>query len=327
MSDSSPRKLSQHLVDPELRSFVDAFPDEILTMEKLPEVRKRFQEKADQNFVRVVPAHLERKEIRLTSRDGLAEITALMYLNKQGNRPSPAFLHIHGGGLVAGCARAHDRRNLRLCGELGITVLSVDYRLAPENPYPAAMQDCLGALDWLFENAAAVGIDPAAIAVGGDSAGGGLAAGLCQAVRDEGTDSIASQHLVYPMLDHQTGMPEQPTNPLVGEYVWTPQKNQFGWQSYLGPQKPVSPAVPAAAERLNNLPPAWIWVGQLDLFRDESISYANRLMTEGVPTELHVVPGAVHGFSQVTDAALTVRFESEYVDSFRHLLLANIDST
>ncbi|MFC5752388.1 alpha/beta hydrolase [Actinomadura rugatobispora] len=213
-------------------------------------------------------------------------------------RSGAALLWIHGGGLVIGGAVQDDR----LCGstalELGITVVSAEYRLAPEHPYPAALDDCHAAWTWLQEHAAALGVDPSRVAVGGQSAGGGLAAALAQRLHDAGGPRPVAQWLFCPMLDDRTAARRDLD--AVGHRVWNNRLNRFGWRSYLGaePGSPDVPpyAVPARREDLGGLPPAWIGVGDIDLFHDEDRDYARRLRAAGVDTTFHVVPRAPHGF-------------------------------
>jgi acetyl esterase/lipase len=200
---------------------------------------------------------------------------------------APALLWIHGGGYVIGSAEMDDQLCARFSQRLGITVASVEYRLAPEHPYPAALQDCYAALTWL---AGLSGVDPARVAIGGASAGGGLAAALALWARDHGF-TPAFQLLVYPMLDDRSAMTADKT----GYRLWNPRANRFGWSAYLGDADP-RVAVPARRDDLSGLPPAWIGVGSNDLFHDEDLAYAERLTAAGVPCEVEVVPGAFHGF-------------------------------
>jgi acetyl esterase/lipase len=209
--------------------------------------------------------------------------------------PAPALLWIHGGGYVLGTAKQDDRLCRRFSRALGITVASVDYRLAPEHPYPAALDDCYSALTWLTGLPA---VDPARVAIGGASAGGGLAAALALLARDRGEVTPALQLLAYPMLDDRTV-----TSPEHLDYrLWSPKSNRFGWKAYLGDADP-QVAVPARREDLSGLPPAWIGVGTHDLFHDEDLAYAERLNRAGVPCHVEVVPGAFHGFDLLVPKA------------------------
>ncbi len=211
--------------------------------------------------------------------------------------PSPALLWIHGGGYVIGHAAQDDELCRRFARELGATVASVDYRLAPEHPYPASLEDCYSALKWL---AALPSVDPARVAIGGASAGGGLAAALALLARDRAEVPLVAQLLVYPMLDDRTVDRKDLDNP--GHRLWNQSSNRFGWDAYLGGADR-NEAVPARREDLSGLPPAWIGVGSLDLFHDEDLVYAERLRAAGVPCEVEVVEGAFHGFDGILPKA------------------------
>jgi acetyl esterase/lipase len=211
--------------------------------------------------------------------------------------PGSVLLWIHGGGYVLGCAQQDDPLCRRFAAALGVVVAAVDYRLAPEHPHPTSVQDCHTALTWL---AAQPGVDPTRLAIGGASAGGGLAAELAVAARDRGDMTPVLQLLVYPMLDDRsssrTDLDESRFR------LWGTRSNRFGWQSYLGSADP-DIALPARHGNLAGLAPAWIGVGTLDLFHDEDLAYAKRLTEAGVPCDLEIVPGAFHGFDAIRPAA------------------------
>jgi acetyl esterase/lipase len=236
---------------------------------------------------------------------------------------SGALLWIHAGGLIAGRPdEAHDFCS-RVAAELGVLVVSVGYRLAPEHPFPAALDDCTVVLQWLHDQAASLGVDRSRIAVGGASAGGGLAAALCQRAHDEGRVPVAFQFLLYPMLDDRTVLRSDAGGR--GRFIWTPRSNRFAWASYLGhpagqPDEPPY-AVPARRTDLSGLPPAWIGVGDLDLFHDEDVDYASRLQDAGVECELDVVPGMYHGTEiAAPSAAISTRFRDRMVASLQGAL-------
>lgn len=223
----------------------------------------------------------------------------------------PALLWIHGGGFVIGGPLQDERTNVAFVRNLGITVAAVRYRLSPEHPAPAALEDAYAALTWLFANAEERGIDTRRIAVGGASAGGGLAAGLTLLAHDRGEIAPCFQLLVYPMLDDRTVLRDDLDIKHVR--MWTPGSNRYGWTAYLG-HEPGSRATsvyaaPARRENLSGLPPAWIGVGTLDLFHDEDLDYAQRLADAGVPAEVLVVHGAFHGFDSIfTRSEVTKEF-------------------
>lgn len=219
---------------------------------------------------------------------------------------TPALLWIHGGGMVLGDA-AQDSAFCRLIADqLNIVVVSVEYRLAPEHPFPAPLEDCYTALQWL---AGQPDIDPARIAIGGASAGGGLAAALALLAKERGEIRPVLQLLSYPMLDDRTTtrIDIDPRR----LRLWSPASNRFGWRSYLGPATAdgnVPPlAAPARYDDLSGLPPAWIGVGTNDLFHDEDVTYARRLQQAGVASTLHVVPGAYHNFDAIEAKAAISR--------------------
>jgi acetyl esterase/lipase len=232
---------------------------------------------------------------------GAPDVRVLVYTpHGEASAPRPAYLHIHGGGYVLGGPELNDGSNRSLAAELGCVVVSVDYRLAPETPFPGALEDCYAALGWVNAQAGQLSVDRERIAIGGESAGGGHAAALALLLRRRGEFSVCLQLLDSPMLDDRTGSTRDP-HPYCGEFVWTPASNRFGWRALLGMEPggaevPVE-AVPARAADLSGLPPAFIVVGALDLFLEEDMEYALRLTRAGVPTELHVIPGAFHGFA------------------------------
>ncbi len=233
---------------------------------------------------------------------------------RAGDEPTPAYLHIHGGGFVLGDPVSSHERCSTIAAELGIRVVSVDYRLAPEHPFPAALHDCVDVLRWMAETADAEGIDASRIAVGGESAGGGLAACTAQAATDLGLP-LAFQLLVYPMLDDRTRARVDDR----GRYVWSAASNRYGWRSYLGDVDPATPyAAGARRADLSGLPPAWIGVGALDLFHAEDVAYADRLRADGVAVELVEVPGAYHGFDALRPTAPGVQaFERRMREALR----------
>lgn len=220
---------------------------------------------------------------------------------------APGLLWIHGGGYVLGSAQQNDAMCRHFATELGAVVAAVDYRLAPENPYPAALDDCYAALQWL---GAQPEVDPGRIVIAGGSAGGGLAAALAFAARDRGGVQPLLQLLAYPMLDDRSVGPELET----GRFrLWNTAANRFGWESYLGAADPAQ-AVPARRTDLSGLAPAWIGVGTLDLFHAEDMAYAERLRAAGVPCEVLEVPGAFHGFDEIlTHAGVTRAFRAAQV--------------
>lgn len=226
------------------------------------------------------------------------DVTVHVFRPPSARPRTPALLWIHGGGMVLGDAAQDSRFCRQVADQLGIVVVSVEYRLAPEHPFPTPLDDCYAALDWLARQP---GIDPARIAVGGQSAGGGLPAALALLAKERGEIRPVLQMLSYPMLDDRTTT-RTDIDPRRLR-IWSPASNRFGWISYLGPATTdgdVPPlAAPARHDDLSGLPPTWIGVGTNDLFHDEDVTYARRLRQAGVACTLHVVPGAYHNFDSI----------------------------
>ena len=243
----------------------------------------------------------------------------LYVINDSPGAAKPAVLHTHGGGYVLGEARLDIVRLQELARAIDCVIVTVDYRLAPETDWRGSTADTYAGLHWLYDNAAALGVDRARIAVMGESAGGGHAALLAQQAQDRGEIALCAQILVYPMLDDRTGATRTPAFP-IGAIGWTSASNRFGWSSFLG-QRPGTASVPAAAvparrRSLAGLPRTFIGVGGIDLFVDEDIDYARRLIDAGVPTDLVVVPGAPHGFDMMApQSAVARRFTAAKVQA------------
>jgi acetyl esterase/lipase len=271
---------------PELQKVARWLPHAPIKPRTLPVVRvlQKLQQRAPARGVEV-----------LTTADG---VTIRLHRPPTGQDvPAPALLWIHGGGYIIGSAQQDDRLCKRFAAKLGVTVAAVDYRLAPENPYPASVEDCHSALTWLARLPA---VDPNRIVIGGASAGGGLTAALAFAARDRAVVNPVMQLLVYPMLDDRSSSRTELDD--VEVRMWNRAANRWGWASYLGTADP-SLAVPARRTDLAGLPPAWIGVGSNDLFHDEDLAYAEALRNAGVPCDVEVVPGAFHGFDLVVPKA------------------------
>ncbi|MGQ7932590.1 alpha/beta hydrolase [Paraburkholderia sp. D1E] len=297
---------SRHLLDPAYQLLADTtlLP---LTHDTLHSRRVLAVQLAAQ---RSQTASRELDAVRVAERfvrgpTGAPYVRVLVYTPAVDAGLPPVLVHMHGGGLVMGTPEAADLRNRRLAVDVGCVVVSVDYRLAPETRFSGAVEDCYAALKWVDGNADSIGVDRTRIAVGGESAGGGLAAALALLARDRNEIPVQFQLLTYPMLDDRTGSTVD-AHPYAGEFVWSSASNRFGWSAALGYEPGINRMSmylpPARAESLAGLPAAFIAVGTLDLFVEENLAYANRLIAAGVPTELHVYPGAPHGFDAV-DAA------------------------
>jgi len=300
---------TSHLLAEELYPLIEGFPNHDLDADNLAAFRA-FGEAAAV-LADTAGSGVCREDIRIPGPDG--EVRCLLYRPEEPCSGRPAYLHIHGGGYIMGSPEGSDAANLLTCARLGTVVLSVDYRLAPEHPIPAPLDDCYAGLAWLHDNAATLSIDPSRIAVGGESAGGGLAAAVAIRARDEGRYGICHQHLTYPMLDDRTGTDAHPGDPLTGEFVWTRQRNRFGWQAYLGDAPAAAPQVPARVDDVGGLPRTWLLTAGLDLFRDENIHFAQRLMAAGVSVELAVYANACHGFQMLPGTELQARFTADHL--------------
>lgn len=314
---------TRHLVDPELVAILDHIPTPVLTAETLGQTRAMAR-MAVAAMLSQASAHqysaLSVSERFIPGPEGAPDVRLLVYLPASAQGPLPALLWLHGGGYVMGSADAEDLMVKSIVSAIGCAAVSVDYRLAPETPYPGSVEDCYAALKWLSTHADELGIDQLRIAVGGSSSGGGLTAALALLARDRGEVSLAFQFLIAPMLDDRTCTLAKP-HPYTGEFIWTPETNRFGWSSLLGREpggSDVSPyAAAARAEHLEGLPPTFINVGALDLFLEEDLEYARRLMRAGVPTELHVYPGAYHGFRMLADAQVTQTAERDQLAALK----------
>lgn len=264
------------------------------------------------------------EECHVSGPSGAPDVPVVIYKPKSKHPHAPALVYIHSGGIVSGTPEVDDARCRQLVSELGLVIFSVDYRLAPEAPYPAAIEDCYAVLKWVHEQSAHLGIDRDRLVIGGDSAGGGLTACLALLARDRAEVKVLFQLLIYPMLDDRTGSTVMPS-PELGQYIWTRSANHYAWNAYLG-KAPGSAGVSeyASAFRatdLAGLPPAYIGVGSLDLFLDEDLEYARRLMAAGVPTEVCVIPGAYHVFDVfIPDAPLSIQFRHSYFAALKRAL-------
>jgi acetyl esterase/lipase len=255
--------------------------------------------------------------------DGAPDVDVIVCLPAGAPAPTAAVLHVHGGGMIIGDARSGLAEIMDWAGELQLAVVSVEYRLAPEAPHPAPVEDCYAALVWTARNAADLGIDPGRIVVAGASAGGGLAAAVALLARDRGEVTLAGQLLVYPMLDDRNDTFS--AHQMAGVGVWDQISNDTGWTALLGTDRggaDVSPyAAPARATDLSGLPPAFIDVASTETFRDEDIAYATAIWQAGGVAELHVWPGGCHGFDVfVPGAAISQEARAARVRWLRRLL-------
>jgi acetyl esterase/lipase len=251
--------------------------------------------------------------------DGAPDITVRIYRPVNATGTLPGIYYIHGGGMILGNVEGEDPAATTICDQVGAVVVSVEYRLAPEDPHPAQSEDCYAGLVWMARNAGELGIDTERLAIYGASAGGGLTIATSMLARDRGFPDLCFQMPIYPMIDdrHETASSHEITE--IG--IWDRAGNIEAWAWYLGNGKPDHYAAPARCEDLTGLPPTYIDVGTVDLFRDEDITFAMRLMQAGVPTELHVNPGAYHASENFApEAPLSQRIWASRIDAFRRAL-------
>lgn len=310
-------------LDPEQREALESVPEGLLDISNL-------------RFAREVSAAQASSKQRarsgtVVSQDYLAPSVisqdpptmVRVYRPKGSTESLPALYFMHGGGMVMGSVEHSHAQCEEIVESLGIVVASVEYRLAPETPYPGAMNDCYSGLGWLVDQADALGVDRERVAVGGRSAGAGLAASLAQMVRDRQEFKILFQWLIAPMLDDRNN--SRSATHVVFPRVWNHQANGAAWSALLGQSAggdDVSPyAAAARGTDLRHLPDAFIGVGELDLFLDEDVDYALRLSHAGVSVELHVYPGAFHGSDlRVPDAWTSIRMKTDALSALRRAL-------
>lgn len=299
-----------HLVDPELRPALQARPSSTLYAEDLPALRQQRQQAALEAMEKEDGLALIMTEQHIPGVNGEPPVRVRVIRPVTPRAKRMGILHIHGGGHLFGSPEQSLSLTRPTAARHDCVVVSVDYRLAPETRFPGSLNDCYSVLCWMSEQAEALGIDGQNIGLMGDSAGAGIAAGLALLARDRQGPKVAFQNLMFPMLDDRT-VSESSPNPVSGQFVWTRENNAFGWRALLGVEpgaEGVSAyAAAARAQDVSGLPPTWIGVGTLDLFVDEDLAWAQRLMRAGVEVELNVWPGAYHGFNSDPQATVALR--------------------
>ena len=327
MTSDTTSSSSRHLLDPALAAAVDLLPAlDVTSHEGIVATRALMSQPnpaapdPDALFPDTV-----RDEIQVAGRDGQPNIRVVTYAHTRPRPGAAAYLWFHGGGYVFGRTESDEITLRRIVSETGTRIFNVDYRLAPESTAPAPLDDAYAVLAYVHENADSLGIDRRKVVVGGNSAGGGLAASLSTCARDRGKYAVGLQLLLQPMLDDRTASTAE-AGPYAGEFLWKPEFNRFAWQAFLGvtPGGPdTSPySAPARVEDPAGLPTTYIAVGALDLFAEENIEYARRLMRAGVPTELHLYPGAFHGFSLLPHVWTTQSYLDSMLASLKRFLEA-----
>jgi len=312
-------------LDPELKAVMERMPtDRTLDLTKISAARARMKKLVLEMLATFPQVEGVSQEDRLApGTQGGPAVRVRIYRADDQSSKLPALYWIHGGGYVMGDIDMDDRLMKQMVKRIGCVAASVDYRLAPEHPFPTPVEDCYTGLKWLFAHADELGVEPARIAIGGPSGGGGLTAGLGLLARDRKEVQVAYQLLIYPMIDDRNATAA--AHAITDSRVWNRESNRLGWKAYLGRDgggADVSPyAAATRATDLSNLPPTYISVGTLDLFVDENIDYAQRLIQAGVPTELHVYPGAFHGFDMFAPSArVSKQFKADRDNALKRAL-------
>jgi len=306
-------------LDPELRVVVEQIP--VLDLTDLAAARESLAELYAQINTGEANPRVTSSDHTAPGREGNPDVMVRVFRPVTASGPLPCLYWTQGGGYVLTAPDMDDQFCEEIVERHSCVVVSVDWRRAPEHPFPAPAEDCYAGLAWTVSNAEELGIDATRIAIGGHSSGGGSTAGLALLVRDRGEFTVAHQLLIYPMLDDTDTTPS--SHLVTDPEVWNRTSNEIGWRGYLGDTygtEDVSPyAAPTRMKDLTGLPPATVLTGELDLFVDEDVTYAQRLMQAGVSTELHVYRGAHHGFDRmVPQAAVSQRFIADRDAALRY---------
>jgi acetyl esterase/lipase len=312
----------RELIDPEVRVPLDGLLEVMPGgFNAIPDiVQRRATVEAMLSGIEVPDNPNVTKEDRtIPGPEGDPDISVRIYRPLNATGSLPGVYYIHGGGMILGNIAGEDPNATLLCDRVGAVVVSVEYRLAPENPHPAAAEDCYAGLVWTAAHAAELDIDPDRLAIYGGSAGGGLAIATALLARDRGGPALKFMMPIYPMIDDRNETPS--THEIVDIGIWDRAGNIEAWAWYLGGKPADQYAAPTRAEDLSGLPPAFIDVGTVDMFRDEDIAFAQRLMQAGVPTELHIHPGSYHAAETFApDTALSRRIWALRIDALKRAL-------
>jgi acetyl esterase len=311
--------MTDYPIDPELQPWLAMLPK--VDLSDMVASRAQASEMVSAMPPVEIPDSIEIREVTIPGRDG-TEVYARVYAPKEVTGSLRAgYVHIHGGGFVLGDLDTFEQGPVDVAAECGAVVVAPDYRLAPEHPFPAGLEDCYAALEWLAANAGELGVDPARIAVGGESAGGGLSAAVALLARDRRGPALCFQLLEIPELDDRLDTPSMQM--FIDTPLWNRPAAELSWKYYLSGTPEVLGlhyAAPSRAEDLSGLPPAFVSTCEFDPLRDEGLIYAQRLLQAGVTTEVHHYPGTFHGSELVKGAAVTRRMTADKMDALRRAL-------
>lgn len=301
--------------DPELASFVPMLPT--IDISDVSAIRTALRENLERMGPATIPDTVSYAD---ADADG---VPIRIYTAADRSRLAPALIYLHGGGFVLGDLDVAHAQAALIAAEAGIVVISVDYRLAPEYPFPAGLEDCYTVLAWAARHAADLDVDAGRIGVGGESAGGGLTASLTQLTRARRGPAVRFQYLGCPELDDR--LETQSTLAFVDTPMWNRPSAELSWKYYISGQRAVDgvPAAPAREVDLSGLPPAFVWVNEFDPLRDEGLDYAQRLVQAGVSVELHLYAGTFHASSVVRDATVSRRMSADIIAALRRGLSAS----
>jgi acetyl esterase/lipase len=307
--------------DPELVPWIAMIPQ--LSIADIEQIRRDEAEMFAGMPKYEPPVPVESRDVTVPGPQGSPDVRVRIFAPAERDGDLPGLVYLHGGGFALGTVDLFEGDATAIAAEVGAVVVSVEYRLAPEHPFPAGLEDCYAALTWTAAHTADLGIVPDRLAVGGESAGGGLAAAVSLLARDRGGPALRFQLLGIPELDDRLDTPSM--RAYTDTPIWHRPNAELSWDYYLGEgvrgTDGVSPyAAPARAEDLTGLPPAYVTTCEFDPLRDEGLNYAQRLIQAGVPTEVHHYPGTFHGSTMIADAAVSKRMQADRLGALRRAL-------